>query len=103
MLSWALFYYLLVVGRAGFEPAKALSQQIYSLPRLATSVPTHLLLTAFLNRSKRHYTHVAPLCQIGFQSIVGVAQMILGFLLGKTYILLANSVLLYSTKKHLAS
>jgi hypothetical protein len=29
-----------LVGRAGFEPAKALSQQIYSLPRLATSVPT---------------------------------------------------------------
>ena len=28
------------MGRAGFEPAKAYSQQIYSLPRLAASVPT---------------------------------------------------------------
>src|SRR5438552_8127406 len=31
------------MGRAGFEPAKAYSQQIYSLPRLATSVPTLLV------------------------------------------------------------
>ncbi len=30
-----------VVGRGGFEPPKALRQQIYSLPRLATSVPAH--------------------------------------------------------------
>jgi hypothetical protein len=31
-----------VVGREGFEPSKALSQQIYSLPRLTDSVPAHL-------------------------------------------------------------
>src|SRR5262249_12605951 len=31
------------LGRAGFEPAKAESQQIYSLPRLATSVPNRLV------------------------------------------------------------
>ncbi len=30
-----------MVGRNGFEPLKALSQQIYSLPRLTTSVPAH--------------------------------------------------------------
>ena len=28
------------MGRSGFEPLKAYSQQIYSLPRLAASVPT---------------------------------------------------------------
>jgi hypothetical protein len=28
------------MGREGFEPSKTYSQQIYSLPRLATSVPT---------------------------------------------------------------
>ncbi len=28
------------MGREGFEPPKALSQQIYSLPRLTASVPT---------------------------------------------------------------
>ena len=28
------------LGREGFEPSKAYSQQIYSLPRLAASVPT---------------------------------------------------------------
>ena len=34
----ACFY---VVGRNGFEPLKAQGQQIYSLPRLTASVPTH--------------------------------------------------------------
>ncbi len=29
---------LITVGRAGFEPTKALRQQIYSLPQLATLV-----------------------------------------------------------------
>ena len=32
-----------VVGRGGFEPPKALRQQIYSLPRLATSVPARFV------------------------------------------------------------
>jgi hypothetical protein len=30
------------MGRSGFEPLKAYSQQIYSLPRLAASVPTRI-------------------------------------------------------------
>ena len=30
-----------MVGRVGFEPTKAQGQQIYSLPRLTASVPTH--------------------------------------------------------------
>jgi hypothetical protein len=39
-----------MVGRAGFEPAKALSQQIYSLPRLATPEPTQFSCDARSHR-----------------------------------------------------
>ena len=34
-LSYSRLYYLIIVGREGFEPSK-LAQQIYSLPHLAT-------------------------------------------------------------------
>ena len=39
-----------VVGRIGFEPMKAQGQQIYSLPRLTTSVPAHVAMIYISNR-----------------------------------------------------
>jgi hypothetical protein len=40
-----------MVGRTGFEPVKAQGQQIYSLPRLTASVPTHVVIASTLRKS----------------------------------------------------